>query len=76
MAEEYHQKYLLNRHYALKNEMLRIFPHHQDFVNSTAVARLNGYAGGNGTKDQLAREIEDLGLSADGKKALTDIVWK
>ncbi len=72
MAEDYHQKYILKRHYDLKNEMSRIYPSHQKFVDSTAVARLNGYAGGHGTKDQLSQEIEGLGLSAEGKKVLTD----
>lgn len=74
MAEDYHQKYILNRHYGLKKEMLRIYPRHQDFVDSTAVARLNGYAGGHGTRGQLLREIERLGLSAEGRKVLTDLV--
>lgn len=74
MAEDYHQKYILKRHYGLKNEMSLIYTHHRDFVDSTAVARLNGYAGGHGTKDQLSREIESLGLSAEGKKVLTEVV--
>ena len=74
MAEDYHQKYILKRHYELKNEMSRIYPHHQDFVDSTAVARLNGYAGGHGTKDQLMREIKSLGLRDEGKKVLTEMV--
>jgi methionine-S-sulfoxide reductase len=74
MAEDYHQKYILKRRHDLKNEMSRIYPHHQDFVGSTAVARLNGYAGGHGTKDQLLREIENLGLSAEGRKVLIGVV--
>jgi peptide-methionine (S)-S-oxide reductase len=74
MAEDYHQKYLFNRYDALKKEMTTIYPSRQDFVDSTAVARLNGYAGGNGTKDRLSEEIQRLGLSAEGKKALTDLV--
>jgi peptide-methionine (S)-S-oxide reductase len=76
MAEDYHQKYILKRHDELKNEMSRIYPRHRDFVGSTAVARLNGYAGGHGTKDRLSREIESLGLSAEGKKVLTGLVRK
>jgi peptide-methionine (S)-S-oxide reductase len=74
MAEDYHQKYILKRNHDLKNEMSRIYPRHRDFVDSTAVARLNGYAGKHGTKDQLSREIESLGLSAEGKKVLTEVV--
>ncbi len=76
LAEDYHQKYILNHHEDLKSEMLRIYPHYGDFVDSTAAARLNGYAGGYGTADQMSREIESLGLSAGGKKALTKLVRK
>jgi peptide methionine sulfoxide reductase MsrA len=74
MAEDYHQKYILKSNYDLKNEMSRIYPRHQDFVDSTAVARLNGYADGYGTRDQLLREIKSLGLRDEGKKVLTEVV--
>ena len=74
MAEDYHQKYILKGHDDLEHEMSRIYPHHQDFVDSTAASRLNGYAGGNGSRDQLSREIESLGLSVEGKKVLTEMV--
>ena len=74
MAENYHQKYMLKQHSKLKGELSRTYPLHQDYVASTAVARLNGYAGGNGTRDQLSREIETLGLSAEGKRVLSELV--
>ena len=74
MAEDYHQKYILKSNNDLKNEMAHIYPRHQDYVDSNAVARLNGYAGGHGTRDQLSREIESLGLSDEGKKVLTEVV--
>lgn len=74
MAEDYHQKYLLKQHHGLKAEMSRIYPNHPDFVHATSVARLNGYAGGNGGRDQLSREIDRLGLSVRGKQALTEMV--
>jgi hypothetical protein len=54
--------------------MSRIYPLHRDFIDSTAVARLNGYAGGYGGAAQLAREIDRLGLSDAGKRVLTGIV--
>jgi len=76
MAEDYHQKYTLKRDQVLRNEMIRIYPNPTDFVNSTAVSRLNGYAGGYGSDEQLAREIESLGLSAGGKKRLADLFRK
>lgn len=74
LAENYHQKYMLKQHSKLKNEFSHIYPKHQDFVASTAVARLNGYAGGNGTRDQLSRELETLGLSTKGKRVLLEMV--
>ena len=74
IAEDYHQKYILKQHSKLKSEFSRIYPKHQDFVASTAVARLNGYAGGNGTRDQLSRELETLGLSTEGKRVLSEMV--
>ena len=74
MAENYHQKYLLKNNQALGSEMARIYPNPQDFVDSPAVTRLNGYAGGHGNGDQLSREIDILGLSAEVKKRLAKLV--
>jgi peptide-methionine (S)-S-oxide reductase len=74
LAEDYHQKYLLKSRSDLAREMSRIYPRKTDFINSTAAARLNGYAGGHGTKDQLDREIDSLGLSPEGRRHLEDLV--
>jgi len=74
MAEDYHQKYLLKQSDDLNREMSRIYPIHQEFVDSTAAARLNGYAGGHGNNDQLVGEIDSLGLSDAGRKALMHLV--
>lgn len=76
MAEDYHQKYMLKSHRNLKKEMATIYPQHLDFVNSTAVTRLNGYAGGYGTMEQLSLDLDQLGLSPAGKKELTKIIRK
>jgi peptide-methionine (S)-S-oxide reductase len=74
LAENYHQKYLLKRRSDLTAEMSRIYPLNRDFIDSTAVARLNGYVGGNGSAAQLAREIDSLGLSVAGRQALEILV--
>ncbi len=74
MAEDYHQKYILKQHADLIQEMSRIYPQHRDLVASTAAARLNGYTGGNGTHDQLLRELNSLGLSEDGRRIITGLV--
>ena len=75
MAENYHQKYFLKNH-TLKKEIMRIYPLHNDFIDSTSAARLNGYIGGNGSREQLSREIESLGLSDAGKRLLIKSVPK
>ncbi|MHB8764082.1 MAG: hypothetical protein ACYDA8_07065 [Deferrisomatales bacterium] len=41
---------------------------------STAAARLNGYLGGYGTRDQLEAELDALGLSAEGRERLRAVV--
>jgi methionine-S-sulfoxide reductase len=74
LAEDYHQKYLLKRLRDLNNEMVRVYPLHRDFIHSTAVTRLNGYAGGHGNHTQLAQEIDSLGLSPKGRKRLWQLV--
>jgi peptide-methionine (S)-S-oxide reductase len=74
MAEDYHQKFTLKGHKGLKKEMMRIYPRPQDLVDSTAAARLNGYVGGYGSREQLAKEIESLGLSAEAEKVLAEMV--
>lgn len=74
LGENYHQKYMLKRQSRLTSEMSRIYPQNQDFINSTAVSRLNGYAGGNGDVRQLALEIDSLGLGENGKRILKQIV--
>ncbi|BBO70358.1 hypothetical protein DSCA_42880 [Desulfosarcina alkanivorans] len=78
LAEDYHQKYILKQHDNLRAEMSRIYPVHRDLIDSTAAARLNGYAAGHGSRDQLAREIDRLGLTEAGRKAvvaMTDRQW-
>lgn len=74
MAEDYHQKYYLQNTPKLMDEFKRIYPDFNDFVNSTAAARVNGYAGGYGDSASLSRELEELGLSADGEAVLQRFV--
>lgn len=71
-AENYHQKYYLRREPVLIEEYTNIYPDFDDFVLSTAVARVNGYAGGYGyITDE--NDIDKLGLSEAGEKRLLEI---
>ncbi|MBI3857095.1 MAG: peptide-methionine (S)-S-oxide reductase [Planctomycetes bacterium] len=74
LAEDYHQKYELRCNAELSKEFAAIYPEAKDFVNSTAAARVNGYLAGSGTAEQLKKEIDLLGLSAEGKKRLQTCV--
>lgn len=76
LAEDYHQKYELRSTADLLKEFKAIFTDEKEFLNSTAAARVNGYLAGRGTKEQLQKEIDLLGLSADGKKRLQVYVTK
>jgi len=73
-AEDYHQKFRLQQDPVLTAEYDAIYPEMKDFVNSTAVSRVNGYLGGYGTAAQLKKEIDSLGLSPEGRKRLLESV--
>jgi len=74
-AEDYHQKYFLQQKSALMREF-QVYSDIQDFIESTAATRLNGYIGGCGTLTQLQKEIDQYGLSEEGKKILLQLVQK
>jgi peptide-methionine (S)-S-oxide reductase len=74
LAEAYHQKYRLQQDRRLMQEFSAIYPAAEDFVNSTAAARVNGYLGGDGSLADLEAELSSLGLSAEGGKRLLEIV--
>ena len=74
LAEDYHQKYRLRGDRALLTEFQRIYPDPADLVASTAVARVNGYLGGNGSLAQLQAEIDELGLSPAAQERLLERV--
>jgi peptide-methionine (S)-S-oxide reductase len=74
LAEDYHQKYALRRMAPdIAREYLAIYPRLEDFVNSTAVTRVNGYAGGYGSPEQFRAELDRLGLSPAGRQKLLDL---
>jgi peptide-methionine (S)-S-oxide reductase len=55
-------------------EFRAMFPEIKNMLNSTAVSRVNGYLGGNGSCDSLKKEIESFGLSLRAKEILTSAV--
>ncbi len=69
-AEDYHQKYSLRNAPTLLNDLTRAYPDPDGLRDSPAAARLNGFAGGNGSREQALKLIHDLGLSEQGRKGL------
>jgi peptide-methionine (S)-S-oxide reductase len=72
-AEDYHQKYFLQHNPELLREF-RAYLTIQDFVESTAATRVNGYIGGCGSLAELQEEIDTYGLSAQAKELLLSMV--
>ena len=72
-AEAYHQKYYLRQERNIMKELNAIYPATEDFIASTTVARLNGYAGGYGEPETLQDDLNEFGLSAAGRERLLEI---
>ncbi len=75
VAEDYHQKHLLRAEASLMREFRAMYPNPKDFMNSTAAARVNGYLGGNGSKEMIRTEIDQLGLSPEARPTLLHL-WE
>ncbi len=73
LAEDYHQKYYLRQELDLARELSAIYQDFSDFIDSTAVARVNGYVGGYGTLPTLEEELNSFGLSTLGRNKLLEI---
>lgn len=73
LAEDYHQKYNLKGLSRVVADLEKIYPSADDFNNSTAVARLNGFAGGYGNVEELEEVLDSFGLSEKGKDAIRKI---
>ena len=67
-AEAYHQKYGLRFEKELMREFRSFYPADNQFVASTAAARVNGYVSGEGTTAELEAELGSLGLSEAGRQ--------
>jgi peptide-methionine (S)-S-oxide reductase len=74
LAEDYHQKYLLQQNDMLTKEFKAMYPKHIDFVNSTAAAKVNGYLGGYASKEKVKTEIQSFGLSESAGKQLLNSI--
>lgn len=74
LAENYHQKYHLSKHKKLYDAYKQIYPEIEEFIDSTAVTRANGYVSGNGSLESRD-DLEGLGLTERGIEMLFN-EWK
>lgn len=73
-AEDYHQKYYLQKNDILMADFDAIYPELADFVRSTAAARVLGVLGRFYTAERLAEEIDSFGLSDESNAELWNYV--
>ncbi len=72
LAEGYHQKHALRRYQQVLGTMNGYYPDIEDFVNSTAVTRLNGFLGGYGYFSQIEKEIDSYGLPPEQRDTVLE----
>jgi methionine-S-sulfoxide reductase len=69
-AEDYHQKYYLRQESLLMREFGAMYPRDEDFVDSTAAARANGFVAGEGTAADRDAALPRMGLSPEALRGL------
>jgi len=74
LAEDHHQKHSLRSYPEILEEFRAMFSDMKSLISSTAVTRVNGYLGGNGSCNSLKEEIDSFGLSHMAKELLTSAV--
>lgn len=57
LAEDRHQKYFLKRWPHAVEALTRLYPSHEELINSTLAARLNGFVKGYGSLNNIKQEI-------------------
>jgi len=73
-AEDYHQKHRLRSDRDLMKVFNAMYPLHEDFMNSTAAARINGYLSGYGSFEDIKDELPSFGLSPAAENKLLEIM--
>ena len=73
-AEDYHQKYYL-RSSPVGKSVRELLDSELAFVDSTAVARINGHFGGHLSVARLAKSMLGEGLSVEGERRVNR-VWR
>ncbi|WP_426446170.1 peptide-methionine (S)-S-oxide reductase MsrA [Paenibacillus sp. S-38] len=73
-AEDRHQKYYLKRYPDAVKKLTVLFPTHEDLVNGTLPARLNGVAKGYANRAQLLEEIRTWRIGEEEQEEMRRLV--
>lgn len=73
LAEDYHQKHFLRQVPEIMRELAAIYPDINDFVASTAVARVNAYLAGYGLLEDLKEEVGSFGFTSHAEAVFVEI---
>lgn len=71
-AEDYHQKYMMRQSKTIMDLFKGYYPAPDDFTDSPAAAKINGYLGGFGESEPLETRIKDFGLSHPAEAELKE----
>jgi len=74
LSGRYNQKHHLGNHEEISDGYQELYPDLDDFINSTAATRINGFLAGFGTLDST-EDLEGLGLTERGRQEVYE-VWK
>jgi peptide-methionine (S)-S-oxide reductase len=72
LAEDYHQKYYLRGAHDIYREIQARYDSPQAITDATAAARINGFLGGYGSREDVAAVQDALQLSPGSARRLTD----
>ncbi|MEC0090525.1 peptide-methionine (S)-S-oxide reductase [Paenibacillus macquariensis] len=74
LAEDKHQKYHLKRYPDALEKLGMLYSSHDDLVNATLVARLNGLAKGYTSLERIINEIEQWSTHSNHQQIMTDVI--
>lgn len=72
LAEDNHQKYYLKRHPDAFGKLNILYPNHNDLVNSTLAARLNGLAKGYTNLERITNEIQQWRTNVTNQRIMIE----
>lgn len=74
IAENYHQKYLLKRYKNVIASLEKLYSTHDELINGTMTARLNGFVRGKGSLADLKEEVKTWNISDERKATALEVL--